>query len=544
MSPLGRGPLWTRARLERVMCLRFGFAADQQPDTAAAAASMEVSRRTVQRWLHAQHGRSVAHIPTKRLEQLIGLLLPSEETLATEAQQARYATKAISRLHLPHQMGVLPAWEKQRWLEPHLVVMLEIKVGHLRIRQLAIGRQTPTKLTEMERRGRVLDQLVVPTRFHATVLVHQLLTLLHPWRFQAGPGQVTQGFTTAWMDDAPDIDLGGQPLVRRRRAQRVTAPTPAAPSTGEGAAGAPPEEEPAVPRAKHPDYRVDPDRGTSSTAAKRAQLLDADVHDARESDRAGLRELDTMVEGMAGLNRLQKDRERIFPRATTAELGHRRMLRQLPEASAVRVPLSARQRNERSKDRRAIHQHLPLAQLRAQRQLVTDPNRWQSVNDQLSDHLGDLQELPDAEQQRIRRVDRSIQAYEKINDRGHVVYTNVALPGYINAQNVEGFIRNNFEPGRRLTFDRYTQATHQLHETRETLTSEEKARSGQVVTFEMETRRGAYLGQSDKRDNTQHLLPRGLEFEVVGVHQATYRDPHGRRGRCLVVQVRDVTPEP
>ena len=29
MSPLGRGPLWTRARLERVMCLRFGFATDQ-----------------------------------------------------------------------------------------------------------------------------------------------------------------------------------------------------------------------------------------------------------------------------------------------------------------------------------------------------------------------------------------------------------------------------------------------------------------------------------------------------------------------------------
>lgn len=299
-----------------------------------------------------------------------------------------------------------------------------------------------------------------------------------------------------------------------------------------------------MPRAKHPDYRVDPDRGTSSTASKRAQLLDVDVHDARESDRAGLRELDTMVEGMAGLNRLQKDRERIFPRATTAELGHRRMLRQLPEPSAVRVPLSARQRNERSKDRRAIHQHLPLVQLRAQRQLVTDLDRWQSVNDQLSDHLGDLQEFPESEQQRIRRVDRSIQAYEKINDRGHVVYTNVALPGYINAQNVEGFIRNNFEPGRRLTFDRYTQSTHQLHETRESLTGEEKDRSGQVVTFEMETRRGAYLGQSDKRDNTQHLLPRGLEFEVVGVHQATYRDPHGRRGRCLVVQVRDVTPEP
>ena len=33
-------PLWTRARLERVMCLRFGFGhAPASPDTAAAAAT-------------------------------------------------------------------------------------------------------------------------------------------------------------------------------------------------------------------------------------------------------------------------------------------------------------------------------------------------------------------------------------------------------------------------------------------------------------------------------------------------------------------------
>ena len=65
-----------------------------------------------------------------------------------------------------------------------------------------------------------------------------------------------------------------------------------------------------------------------------------------------------------------------------------------------------------------------------------------------------------------------------------------------------------------------------------------------MAVFELQTRRGAYLGQSDKKDNTQHLLPRGLEFEVVGVQEASYRSPDGTTGTRMVVQLRDVTPEP
>lgn len=205
---MSSGPTWTRARLERVMCLRFGFAGDGRPDTMAAAAAMGVSRRTVQRWLHAHHGRSPAHIPPKRLESLISLLLPSEETRTKEEQQSRYAMKAISGLHLPRKMGIKPAWERQRWLEPHLVVVLEIKVERLRIRQLAIGRADPGKLTELKRRGRIVDQVEVPTRFHATVLAHKVLTELGPWRFQARQDQVVQGPTQAWLADAPPTLLG------------------------------------------------------------------------------------------------------------------------------------------------------------------------------------------------------------------------------------------------------------------------------------------------------------------------------------------------
>lgn len=216
-------PLWTRARLERVMCLRFGFGYDPaSPDTAAAAAAMGVTRRTVQRWLHADHGRSVAHIPPKRREQLIELLQPAAETLAREEQQARYARKAIDGLRLPRKMGIKPAWEKQRWLEPHRVAVLEIPVGHLKIRQMAIARDEPSRVAELTRRGKVVDEATVPTRFHATVLVHQVLTEMAPWRFQAGGDQVTQGFTQAWMVEpsTPKTHLSTAALFLIREGRR------------------------------------------------------------------------------------------------------------------------------------------------------------------------------------------------------------------------------------------------------------------------------------------------------------------------------------
>ncbi len=201
------GPTWTRARLTRVMSLRFGTSTTGGPDTAAAAAAMGVSRRTVQRWLHASSGRSLAHIPPRQLQRLITLLLPDPDTLAREAQQARYAAKAIAGLHLGRKAGIRPSWEKQRWLEPHLVVVLEIRVGAHRIRQLAVSRAEVAKTDDLKKRGRIIDQAVVPTRFHATVLTHQTLTELGPWRFQACPDHVKQGFTQAWVADAPATHL-------------------------------------------------------------------------------------------------------------------------------------------------------------------------------------------------------------------------------------------------------------------------------------------------------------------------------------------------
>lgn len=202
------GPLWTRSRLQRVMRLRFGITRFGAVDTRAAAAAMGVSQRTVQRWLAGSHGRALAHIPAARLEQLISLLLPSGKARVREAQAAGYAAKAIASISRPSKLGLNPAWEKQRWLEPHLVAVIEVRVHELRIRQLAIARDEAARTAQLHRRGRVVDQTVVPTRFHATMLTHHVLTALGPWRFQAGTDQVVQGYTQAWVADAPRIDLG------------------------------------------------------------------------------------------------------------------------------------------------------------------------------------------------------------------------------------------------------------------------------------------------------------------------------------------------
>lgn len=291
-------------------------------------------------------------------------------------------------------------------------------------------------------------------------------------------------------------------------------------------------------RRANPDHVLDPDRGSGSVGTKVARAVGLDEAADRGQDRAGLRDLDAMTEGMSGLSRMAKDRERLTPRGTTAPLGHPRMERQLPEAGQVRLPFSARQKNERSKDRVSTQAGMPRVQFQAQKQLVTDPGQWRKVNDRLSDEVGDVQALPEQDQQRVRRVDRAIKAYERHNDRGHVVYTNVQMPDHINHSNARAYLDGIYEPGQVLEFDRYTAATHQLHETSGYLSD----RSGRVVVMEMQTRRGAYLGQSDKKDNTGHLLPRGMRFEYVGVHEATYQSPDGTTGTRTVVQLRDITP--
>jgi hypothetical protein len=270
-------------------------------------------------------------------------------------------------------------------------------------------------------------------------------------------------------------------------------------------------------------------------ATKQAVVLGANEARDRALTRDGARDLDRAVEAMPGLSRQQRDRERAMPRDLTAAVSPRRQ-RRLPRPDTTRVPLSSRQRKARSAAKRATQDRLPHTQYTALRGLVSDPGQWRQVNDALSDAAGDVQSLDDEQRAAVQRVDRSIQAYERSNDRGHVVYTNVALPHEVTEGSAAAFTRQSLLPGTTVCFDRFTVAAHSLHEV-------EPAASGdheRTVGFEIQTARGMYLGRSDSLDDTSHLLPRGLRLRVAGHHNVTYRRRDGSQGVRQVVQLVDV----
>lgn len=285
---------------------------------------------------------------------------------------------------------------------------------------------------------------------------------------------------------------------------------------------------------------MDPDRGRGVLGAKELQGVSLPDFVERSTDRRGLRELDYGLERMPGLNRQQRDLNRAFPRERTAEITNEAKRRTLPGADVIRRPFSSRQKKARSKSRIVATSHTPKTERLAMRDLVTDPETWAELNTALSDNTGDAQALDDRQQRMAHRVDRAIQRYEQASGRGHVIYSNVRVPGFINSSNVHSWLGEQFPPGRRLAFDRYTYGTHQMHET--AALDAGGPGSGHVM-FEIETTRGAYLGHSDSRDDTSHLLPRASLYQVAGSHWATYATPDGSAGRVFVVQLRDITPD-
>lgn len=199
-----KGPRWTIGRLRFVLILTFGLNSRGGPNTRAAAETLGVSQRTVQRWLRGPY-RSLPHIAPARLEQLRKVSRPDEETVEQEQQSARYARDAIERIALPKKRGVLASWRDRQWLEPHIVAVLDLRT--LGLRQVAVSRVSDKSLPGLRRRGAMIDSTTVPTRFHATVLAHELLQILDQWRLQIPPGLITQGRTQTWTIDAPQVDL-------------------------------------------------------------------------------------------------------------------------------------------------------------------------------------------------------------------------------------------------------------------------------------------------------------------------------------------------
>lgn len=275
--------------------------------------------------------------------------------------------------------------------------------------------------------------------------------------------------------------------------------------------------------------RLDPEAGgDTSLVTKKSDYRDSESYDHRARERSSARDLDTMVEA-GTYTRARKDLERAYPRSTVSQVNDRKR-RSLPIPDAIRLPPSSRQRKARSVSKHRAQSNLPRVQYKAMSGLISDPDTWISVGTALTEVGGDAQLLDDRARAHVQRIDRAIQAAERENDRGHVVYCAVSLP-HEQPEEAKN-LPDTLQPGSRIEFDRYTMTTHAIHELDPVIGEQE-------VIFEMETARGMYLGRSDGGDDTAHLLPRGMQWEVVSSHDGRYRRPDNTYGRCRIVQLRD-----
>ncbi|MFA3899562.1 hypothetical protein ACKAMS_29985 [Rhodococcus sp. 5A-K4] len=278
----------------------------------------------------------------------------------------------------------------------------------------------------------------------------------------------------------------------------------------------------------------DPDRGESDIATrKEGALISEHAYSTRADIRSGARELDHATENLPGLTRASRDLNRAYPRPTPAPIENHRLRRELPAAIELRRSLSARQKNARSATKRQVLDSMPQAQYNALSALTSDPNAWKETNNALSAVAGDAVELDDSRRKQVQRVDRAIQRYERESGRGHLVYTSVSVPhAVVNPADLPATL----QPGTVLSFDRFTAATHSLHELDSTTRPTD-------VVFEISTERGMYYGQSSRMNNSHHLLPRGIQLDVVGAHFVPYERPGQQPGERLVVQLTDHRPE-
>lgn len=211
-------PRWIRDQLTDRLLIRFGSDRVGHVDQAATQVGLGVSRRTLRRWLHGDPNAVVGMTAANRA-RVHQMLLPSARAMRQEQLDAEYARQAVQGLRRRRRRGIQPAWRQQRWLEPHLVGIIEHPDPLLR--QVAVAR-TDGRINQLKRRGELLDFLEVPTRFDATLLVTAVLNEVNPWRVVAGKTVVGQGNTVSWSGEAPAVDLAAIAFTQDLRTGRAS----------------------------------------------------------------------------------------------------------------------------------------------------------------------------------------------------------------------------------------------------------------------------------------------------------------------------------
>lgn len=201
--------------LEVALAARFGRVG-YRVDLASADA-LGVSPRTVRRWLHDRPDRS--GVPARRLEQLMTVLAPTAATRRREELDLEQAEQGLSRIRMGARRGDHAQWANTGWLQPHTVAVLDLP--DIGLRRVAVTRDSAATTARMRRGAVLLDQVTVSNRFAATVVRHQVLEQVFPWRVEAGPAVLAKGHTQVWLTSAPLPSL--EVLAHRRFRPRASA---------------------------------------------------------------------------------------------------------------------------------------------------------------------------------------------------------------------------------------------------------------------------------------------------------------------------------
>lgn len=208
-APLTQREIWSGERLALIL----GFyhqgarSAITHVNANTVGRSIGVTPGTVRRWVRER-------FPARRMHDLEELVLPSASALEQEQRELAYARNAVEEINEPGRMKN-PAWEEQRWLEPHVLGIVQFE--RLRICVPRISRADGEKKTNDRARagsGVVVQDYLFGNRFSAQVAKGELLEALAPWRLVLPQGLIPRGRTEAWISDAPMPKLSWMPMTR------------------------------------------------------------------------------------------------------------------------------------------------------------------------------------------------------------------------------------------------------------------------------------------------------------------------------------------
>lgn len=266
---------------------------------------------------------------------------------------------------------------------------------------------------------------------------------------------------------------------------------------------------------------------------KAAREMAEDAMTERSFQRLANQITDELRDEDSALTRAARDRDRATPR-DVSHVDSDRLRCELPAREEFREVLSGRQRKIRSTTKNQVMAAAPASQHAAIASLLSaeDPTEWRRVNERLHRAAGDAQQLEGNDRAKVQRLDRAIQSYERLNDRTHRVYVAVKLPDNQRDVAMPEDLPDNLQPGSTVAFDQFTLSRHNLHET-------PGHDSSRHVVFEVVTSRGMYMGRSDSVEDTTHVLPRGMQFDVASAEHVAYATRTGGFNERVVLQLRE-----